>query len=454
MRLDGDVSGEAINERTTTEGGPGNGARTSSDAPAQDNGSPPRRAVGAAQDHPAVEVAVHPTALTGLGAAEPAGRLGDRPTRLTERPAPLSERSADERRPPLPGLSAQLSDPPPRLSESSARSSSWAAGEVAGRVARHAARGVAQVPVAGVHPNVALGFSDVTVRRGSAVLLDQVSWQVEVDQRWVVLGPNGAGKTTLLMLAAARLHPTSGTVHLLGELLGRVAVSDVRPLIGLATAALAERLPPGELVRDVVITAAYAVIGRARERYEEVDAVRAAALLAQIGVAHLAGREYGTLSEGERKRVLIARALMTDPEVLLLDEPAAALDLGGREDLVRLLAGLAGDPSSPALVVVTHHVEEIPPGFTHALLLAGGKVVAHGPIDSVITSSNLTTAFGQPLVVERRDGRYAARGEHPVESPVEPAAEPTAEPAAPVTADATSDGADEPDVVPSTTVES
>jgi iron complex transport system ATP-binding protein len=247
------------------------------------------------------------------------------------------------------------------------------------------------------------------VRRGESTLLDRVDWAVEEGQRWVVLGPNGAGKTTLLQVASTQLHPTSGRAWILGDRLGRVDVFELRPRIGLASAALAERLPAEETVIDVVRTAAYAVVGRWREHYDSSDDARAHALLVALGADLLARRRYGTLSEGERKRVQIARALMVDPELLLLDEPAAGLDLAGREELVARLAGLAADPYAPALVLVTHHVEEIPPGFTHALLLRAGRVVAAGPIDVVITAETLSATFGLPLEVHRRRGRFAAR---------------------------------------------
>src|SRR3712207_6128242 len=207
-----------------------------------------------------------------------------------------------------------------------------------------------------------LELAGVTVRRGSTVLLDDVDWTVEEDERWVVLGPNGAGKTTLLQVASAQLHPTAGVAGILGEVLGTVDVFELRPRIGLTSAALAERVPRQELVRDVVVSASYSVIGRWREEYHALDHERAAALLDELGVGRLAERTFGTLSEGERKRVQIARALMTDPELLLLDEPAAGLDLGGREDLVSTLSVLAHDPDSPATVLVSHPVEEVPPG--------------------------------------------------------------------------------------------
>ena len=254
-----------------------------------------------------------------------------------------------------------------------------------------------------------LELADVTVRRGQATLLSGVDWTVEEDERWVVLGPNGAGKTTLLQVASANIHPTSGVVGILGEVLGTVDVFELRPRIGLTSAALAELIPRQERVHDVVVSASYAVIGRWRERYDSLDHERARMLLREVGAAHLADRTFETLSEGERKRVQIARALMTDPELLLLDEPAAGLDLGGREDLVSTLSVLALDEASPATVLVSHHVEEIPPGFTHALLLRKGAVVAAGPLEEVLTEEVLSATFGMPLRVSHEEGRWAAR---------------------------------------------
>jgi iron complex transport system ATP-binding protein len=258
-------------------------------------------------------------------------------------------------------------------------------------------------------PDLVIVAEKATVTRTGKDLLRDVDWRVELDERWVVLGPNGAGKTTLLNLAAARLHPSRGTVDVLGERLGRVDVFELRTRIGLTSVALHDRMPAEEPVLDAVLTAAWSVLGRYRESYEELDSTRALSLLTQLGVGGLAQRRYGTLSEGERKRVQIARALMTDPELLLLDEPAAGLDLGGREDLLRRLAELAADPDAPTLVLVTHHVEEIPPGFTHALLLREGSVVASGLVTETVTSENLSKTFDLPLRVEYADGRFTAR---------------------------------------------
>lgn len=252
-------------------------------------------------------------------------------------------------------------------------------------------------------------FADLTVRRGSATLLHEINWAVEEDERWVVLGPNGAGKTTLLQVAAAQIHPTGGVAGILGEVLGTVDVFELRTRIGLTSAALADLIPRGERVHDVVVSASYGVLGRWREIYDDLDHERAASLLTEVGALHLSERTFATLSEGERKRVQIARALMTDPEMLLLDEPAAGLDLGGREDLVSTLSVLALDADSPATVLVSHHVEEIPPGFTHALLLKAGHVVASGPLERVITAETLSRTFGMPLRVTQEDGRFAAR---------------------------------------------
>src|SRR3954452_7659671 len=254
-----------------------------------------------------------------------------------------------------------------------------------------------------------IAFDRVSVIRSGNYLVRALSWQVELDERWVVLGPNGAGKTTLLNLASARMHPSHGRAWVLGERLGRVDVNELRTRIGITTGRFAEQVPPGERVLDVVVTAAWSVVGRWRESYDPQDEARARRLLDQLGMGALADREFGTLSEGERKRTQIARALMTDPELMLLDEPAAGLDLGAREDLVSRLAELAMDPDAPALVLVTHHVEEIPPGFTHALLLREGSVIAQGLLHRTLTAENLSKTFGLPLVVERSGDRYTAR---------------------------------------------
>jgi len=252
-------------------------------------------------------------------------------------------------------------------------------------------------------------LAGVSIVRGGSTLLDDVDWTVDETDRWVVVGPNGAGKTTLLQVVSAQIHPTSGVAGLLGEVLGTVDVFELRPRIGLTSAALAERIPRSERVHDVVVSASYAVLGRWREDYDALDHARADELLAQLRVDQLADRTFGTLSEGERKRVQIARALMTDPELLLLDEPAAGLDLTGRESLVRTLSELAQDPYAPASVLVTHHVEEIPVGITHALLLKDGAVVAAGPVEETLTAESLTATFELPLALTRTAGRWSAR---------------------------------------------
>jgi len=249
----------------------------------------------------------------------------------------------------------------------------------------------------------------ISVTRGEHVLLRDVSWQLNAGERWVVLGANGAGKTTLLQVAAGTIRPTAGRVELLGEPLDGADLDDLLPRIGWASAALADRLPADERVLDVVLTASYATVRRGAEGYDAVDEDRARDLLLQLGCRALVERRFGTLSEGERKRVQLARALMTDPELLLLDEPAAGLDLGGREALLQMLGRLAQDPQAPAIVLVSHHVEEVPAGFTHALLLREGAVVAAGPIREVLRSSLVSTCFGMPLLVFRRGERYSAR---------------------------------------------
>ena len=254
-----------------------------------------------------------------------------------------------------------------------------------------------------------LTLKDVTVRRNGRNILESLDWDVNEGERWVILGPNGAGKTTTIQLAAGRMFPTSGEVWIIGERLGRVDVNELRPLVGVASASLDQRIPYGEKVLDVVRTAAYGHLARWREVYDEEDTTRATELLRQLGVADLADRFFSTVSSGESKRVGIARALMPNPEILILDEPTSGLDLGGRESLLATLSELAAQPYSPVLVLVTHHVEEIPVGFTHALLLRDGKPFASGPMDEVMTSENLTEVFGIPLRVESSGGRFLAR---------------------------------------------
>ncbi|MCQ9366735.1 ABC transporter ATP-binding protein [Brevibacterium sp. 50QC2O2] len=254
-----------------------------------------------------------------------------------------------------------------------------------------------------------LKFDDVRVRRGDNMLLDGIDLAVSEGQNWVILGPNGAGKTTLLELAAGRMHPTSGTVHILEEQMGRVDVFELRPRIGYASAALAGRIPGSETVINAVVTASYGVLGRWVEEYDEMDLDRARDLLGAFNMAEFAERAFGTLSEGEKKRVQIARALMTDPELLLLDECASGLDLGGREELLMALSEILVDKYAPTTLMVTHHVEEIPVGVTHALLLKDGRAVAAGPIDQVLTEDNLHETFGLNVVLSREAGRYSAR---------------------------------------------
>lgn len=258
-------------------------------------------------------------------------------------------------------------------------------------------------------PDLLIDFEDVALRRDGNNLVGPITWKVELDERWVILGPNGAGKTSLMRIAAAETHPSSGSAFLLGEPVGRTEVRELTTRIGVTSALLGERIPEREVVSDLVISAGYSVLGRWKEEYDDVDRNQALETLESMGAEHLADRTFGTLSEGERKRVLVARALMINPELLLLDEPAAGLDLGGREELVARLEVLAADPDAPATVLVTHHVEEIPNGFTHAMLLKEGGVVSQGLIEDVLTAENLSAAFSQSIVLNQADGRYFAR---------------------------------------------
>lgn len=254
-----------------------------------------------------------------------------------------------------------------------------------------------------------LSFQEVTLDRSDSRILNSISWEVEADQRWVVLGPNGAGKTSLLRIAAAQLQPSSGFARVLGEVLGEANVFELRTRIGFASSALSNQIPNTESVLDAVMTASYGVTGRWREAYDEVDERRALRVLAEWRLAGYEGRAVGTLSDGEKKRVQIARSVMTDPELLLLDEPVASLDLGQRETTLDLLGGFAKSNLSPAMVMVTHHIEEIPVGFTHALLVQDGRVFGKGRIEDMVTSASISELFQIQVDVEKVNQRYALR---------------------------------------------
>jgi len=253
-----------------------------------------------------------------------------------------------------------------------------------------------------------LAVRSVTKRFGGLTALDDVSFTVAHGETFGVIGPNGAGKTTLLQVAGGTLAPTAGTVEILGEAVEDADLAELQTRIGFASVAVADRVPSSEKVIDLVLTASYGIIGRGAESYDSFDLTRAVELLDALGCAHLIRRRFASLSEGERKRVQIARALMADPELLLLDEPAAGLDLGGREDLLRRISALAADSRAPVMVMVTHHVEEVPAGFTHAMLLRRGAVLAAGPVHEVFTERNLSRCFGLPLRISRHGGRWSA----------------------------------------------
>ncbi len=254
-----------------------------------------------------------------------------------------------------------------------------------------------------------LDFNNVTVLRDKKPVLSNVDWQVESEQRWVIIGPNGAGKTTLLRVAASQIQPSTGTAIVLGQTLGKVNVFELRTRIGFASNALSSHIPNSETVLNSVMTAIYAVTGRWNEEYDEIDVRRAMRVLNEWHLSELADRAFGTLSDGERKRAQIARSVMPDPELLLLDEPVASLDLAAREQTISLIGAYASEPAAPAIVMVTHHLEEIPEGFTHALIVSGGQVHAAGPIEQTLTSDKLSGAFGVSISVELVDGRYRAK---------------------------------------------
>lgn len=252
-------------------------------------------------------------------------------------------------------------------------------------------------------------LENVCVRRGTKMILDGINWQVNTGERWVILGPNGAGKTTLVQILSGRMHPTKGTVEIIGETLGRVDLQEIRPLVGVASSALDERFEREDNALNVVLSSAYGYLVRGREDYEQEDKERALQLLKKFGVAELWNRRYGTLSTGEKKRVQIARALMSNPEIIILDEPASGLDLKGREELLEDLAKIAFDSGAPVMLLVTHHVEEIPAGFTHMLMLKDGKVNFSGSITETLSENNLSATFDLPIRIVFEGGRWTAR---------------------------------------------
>ena len=259
-----------------------------------------------------------------------------------------------------------------------------------------------------VDTRLALKFESVDLDRPGLSVLAGVDWKVRGDERWVVLGPNGSGKTTLFELASGYLHPTRGTVDILGSRLGRVDVRLLRRRLGVVSSSLSKKIIPSVSATEVVISGRDGALEPWWGTYDSSDRRRAAHFLGDAGIPDVAARPFGALSEGERQRVLLARALMSSPELLLLDEPAAGLDMGARERLLSYLGQVAADASSPTAVMVTHHVEEIPSGFTHALLLRGGTVMAAGPLEDVITGDALSETFEVRLQVTRSSSRWAA----------------------------------------------
>lgn len=249
----------------------------------------------------------------------------------------------------------------------------------------------------------------VSVARSGQFILQDLNWEVSLGERWVIIGPNGAGKSTLLSIVASYLFPSQGVVRILGSKLGEIDTAELKTRIGMTSSVLLNLLPEDELVGDIVLSSAYAVFGRWQEEYDLWDESRSSALLSALGVRELKQRVFATLSEGEKKRVMIARALMPDPELLLMDEPAAGLDLGGREDLLRRISEFSKNPIAPVTVMVTHHLEEIPAGTSHLLVMKDGRAFAQGKIEEVLTSEMLSELYGIPLELDTRFGRYFAR---------------------------------------------
>lgn len=276
-------------------------------------------------------------------------------------------------------------------------------------------RSTVTVGNSGRSPNVWIAMSTAVsmkgvgfVRDGRAIL-SPLDWTIRADQRWLVLGANGSGKTSLMRLASLYEHPSSGTIEVLGERLGHTDVRELRRRVGYLSASFAAQIRPELRCLDVVMTARYAALEPWWHRYTIADGAEAQECLERMGVGWTTERALATLSSGEQQRVLLARTLMNRPGLILLDEPSARLDLGGREQLVGALSELTLDPAAPPLVLVTHHLDEVPPGMTHVLMLRDGLVVAEGPIDSTLTAANISDCFGLALRLERRgDGRWTA----------------------------------------------
>ncbi len=257
----------------------------------------------------------------------------------------------------------------------------------------------------------AIALRGVSVRRDGVAVLSEVDWTVGAADRWVLLGPNGAGKTTLLQVAGARLWPTAGSVEILGARLGHVDVRTLRPRVALVSGSVTRQLRPDLPARDVVVSGLHGALETWWDDYGAENWAMADRLLAQGGVGDIGERTFGVISEGERQQVLLARALMSDPELVLLDEPFAGLDLGARERLLVRLAELAADRASPPLVLVTHHCEEIPPGFTHAGLVHRGRLAVAGVLEQVVTSAHVSSCFDVAVSVGCTDGRWWSRAD-------------------------------------------
>lgn len=253
-----------------------------------------------------------------------------------------------------------------------------------------------------------LEFAGVGFVRDGRTILADIDWRIARGERWVVVGPNGSGKTSLCRMASLYVHPTRGRLDVLGQRLGRTDVRTLRMRLGVTSHALAEMIGPGLRVAEVVATGRHAALAPWWHDYDSEDRARAGALLERFGLASHADARFATLSAGERQRVLLARALVNDPALLILDEPTAGLDLTGREQLVRMLDRVVADDDTTAVVLVTHHVDEIPPRFTHILMLSAGRVVARGPLDETLTAARLSACFGLAVKLDRRDGRWTA----------------------------------------------
>tara|TARA_B100001778_G_scaffold167640_1_gene137857 strand:+ start:72 stop:860 length:789 start_codon:yes stop_codon:yes gene_type:complete len=258
-------------------------------------------------------------------------------------------------------------------------------------------------------PETILQLTDVSLTRDGKNILSGVDFEIRNNQNWVILGPNGSGKTSFLRIASMFQHPSSGSINVLGHTLGKSDMRKIKHLIGFTGHGVSELLRPDLLAEDVVMTAKFGALEPWWHTYTEEDRSKAREHMETLGIGNLIKRRFGNLSSGEKQRTILARSLMSDPKILLLDEPASGLDLPGREDLMHSLSSLISDDLAPPVVMVTHHVEEIPKGFSHVLFMKEGSCMESGTIAETLSGGNLSKCFGMNLELHTFNGRWSAQ---------------------------------------------